>query len=119
MEVGRTGDGSLREVAGTEHTLDADLVLIAMGFLGPERELPEQFGCKLDHRGNIVADADYMTTVPGVFSAGDCSRGQSLVVWAIHEGREAARGVDGYLKGEFLEDRSQWGSRTAEVASVV
>lgn len=57
--------------------------------------------------------------MPGVFTAGDCTRGQSLVVWAINEGRAAARGVDHYLKGEFLEDRSQWGSRTAEVASVV
>ena len=91
-------------------------MLLALGFLGPERSLPEQFGCELDARGNILADADKQTTAPGVFTAGDCTRGQSLVVWAINEGRAAARGVDGYLKGEFLEDRSQWGARTAEVA---
>ena len=77
--------------------VDAELVLIAMGFTGPEPELPTAFGCKLDHRGNIVHDGDYMTTVPGVFSAGDCSRGQSLVVWAIQEGRQAARAVDRFL----------------------
>jgi glutamate synthase (NADPH/NADH) small chain len=87
----------MHEVAGSEQTLDADLVLIAMGFLGPQQELPTSLGCKLDHRGNIVRDEDYMTTVPGVFSAGDCSGGQSLVVWAIREGGEAARAVDKYL----------------------
>jgi glutamate synthase (NADPH/NADH) small chain len=87
----------MRELPGTEKIVDADLVLIAMGFLGPAPDLPEAFGCKLDHRGNIAHDEDQMTTVPGVFAAGDCSRGQSLVVWAIHEGRLAARGVDRYL----------------------
>jgi glutamate synthase (NADPH/NADH) small chain len=87
----------MRELAGTEKTLDADLVLIAMGFVGPAPDLPAAFGCKLDHRGNIVHDDELMTTVPGVFAAGDCSRGQSLVVWAINEGRRAARGVDKYL----------------------
>ncbi|HEX7490928.1 MAG TPA: glutamate synthase subunit beta [Candidatus Limnocylindrales bacterium] len=87
----------MREVAGSEKSLDADLVLIAMGFVGPEPTLPEAFGCKLDHRGNIVHDDDFMTTASGVFAAGDCSRGQSLVVWAINEGRSAARAVDKYL----------------------
>jgi glutamate synthase (NADPH) small chain len=87
----------MREVAGSEKTLPADLVLLAMGFVGPAPDLPAAFGCKLDHRGNIVHDGDFMTTVPGVFSAGDCSRGQSLVVWAIHEGRQAARAVDKFL----------------------
>ncbi len=77
--------------------IPADLVLLALGFIGPERSLPKAFGCELDARGNIVTDADKMTTVPGVFAAGDCSRGQSLVVWAIHEGRRAARGVDRFL----------------------
>ena len=85
------------ECEGTEKVLEADLVLIAMGFVGPAPELPTAFGCKLDHRGNIVHDDDMMTTAPGVFAAGDCSRGQSLVVWAIHEGRLAARGVDRFL----------------------
>jgi glutamate synthase (NADPH/NADH) small chain len=91
------GRPEMRERAGTEAILDTDLVLIAMGFVGPAPDLPAAFGCKLDHRGNIVHDDDYMTTVPGVFAAGDCSRGQSLVVWAIHEGRLAARAVDKYL----------------------
>jgi glutamate synthase (NADPH/NADH) small chain len=91
------GRPEMRERAGTEKSLPADLVLIAMGFVGPEPALPEAFGCKLDHRGNIVHDDDFMTTTPGVFAAGDCSRGQSLVVWAINEGRLAARAVDKYL----------------------
>jgi glutamate synthase (NADPH/NADH) small chain len=86
-----------REIEGTVRTLPADLVLLALGFLGPERALPAELGLKLDERGNVVTDADKMTSVPGVFAAGDCSRGQSLVVWAIHEGRRAARGVDRYL----------------------
>jgi len=68
-----------------------------MGFVGPAPELPAAFGAKLDHRGNIIHDEDFMTTAAGVFSAGDCSRGQSLVVWAINEGRNAARAVDKYL----------------------
>jgi glutamate synthase (NADPH/NADH) small chain len=87
----------IRECAGTESSFPADLVLIAMGFVGPEQSLPAAFGCKLDHRGNIVHDGDFMTTTPGVFAAGDCARGQSLVVWAINEGRLAARAVDKYL----------------------
>jgi glutamate synthase (NADPH/NADH) small chain len=91
------GRPEMTEVPETDMSLPADLVLIAMGFVGPEPALPTAFGCKLDHRGNIVHDEDYMTTAPGVFSAGDCSRGQSLVVWAINEGRNAARAVDKYL----------------------
>lgn len=84
---------------GSEFTMDADLVLIAMGFLGPVRHgMLEQLGVKLDARGNVAADANYMTSVPGVFVAGDMRRGQSLVVWAIAEGRQAAAGVDRYLK---------------------
>jgi glutamate synthase (NADPH/NADH) small chain len=97
----------MRECPGTERSFPADLVLIAMGFLGPEPGLPTAFGCRLDGRGNIVRDGDYMTTMPGVFAAGDCSRGQSLVVWAINEGRQAAHAVDKYLMfGEsVLPDR--------------
>jgi len=88
-------------VAGTEFTLDADLVLLAMGFLGPVRNgMLERLGVKLDARGNVAADENYMSSVPGVFAAGDMRRGQSLVVWAIAEGRKAAVGVDGYLKGQ-------------------
>ena len=87
-------------VAGTEFTLDADLVLLAMGFLGPVKTgLLDSLGVKLDARGNVKAGESYMTSVPGVFAAGDMRRGQSLVVWAISEGRQAARGVDQYLMG--------------------
>jgi glutamate synthase (NADPH/NADH) small chain len=85
----------------TDLVLDVDLVLIAMGFIGPVKNgMVEALGVKLDARGNVDADANYMTSVPGVFAAGDMRRGQSLVVWAISEGRKAARGVDKYLMGE-------------------
>jgi glutamate synthase (NADPH/NADH) small chain len=88
-------------IPGTDFTLDVDLVLIAMGFLGPVRNgMLEALGVKLDARGNVEADANYMTSVPNVFAAGDMRRGQSLVVWAITEGRQAARGVDKFLMGE-------------------
>jgi glutamate synthase (NADPH/NADH) small chain len=86
-------------IPGTEFTLDAELVLLAMGFLGPVRGgLIEQLEVKLDPRGNVSTDDDYMSSVPGVFAAGDMRRGQSLVVWAIAEGRKAARGIDRYLR---------------------
>jgi len=85
-------------LAGTEFTMDADLILIAMGFLGPVRNgMIEQFGVRLDQRGNVATDQNYMTSVSGVFAAGDMRRGQSLVVWAISEGRRAAACVDTYL----------------------
>jgi glutamate synthase (NADPH/NADH) small chain len=87
-------------IPGTEFTLEADLVLLAMGFLGPVRNgLLDSLGVKLDPRGNVQAGENYMTSVPGVFTAGDMRRGQSLVVWAIAEGRHAARGIDQYLMG--------------------
>ena len=90
-------------IAGTDFTLDVDLVLLAMGFLGPVKHgMLEQFGVQLDTRGNVQADENHMTSVPGIFAAGDMRRGQSLVVWAIAEGRKAARGVDAYLMGESL-----------------
>ena len=86
-------------IAGTEFTLDADLVLLAMGFTGPVKNgMIEQLGVSLDGRGNVAADANYMSSVPGVFAAGDMRRGQSLVVWAIAEGRKAAEGIDRYLR---------------------
>ena len=97
---GRAPDGrpQLHELPGTEQVVPADLVLLALGFLGPERRGPvEELGIRLDERGNVVTDAEKMTSVPGVFAAGDAVRGQSLVVWAIHEGRKAARGVDRHL----------------------
>jgi len=75
-----------------------DLVLLAMGFLGPVRNgMIEQFGVALDQRGNVAANSEYMSSVEGIFSAGDMRRGQSLVVWAIAEGRKAAAAIDRYL----------------------
>ena len=88
-------------IPGADFTIEADLVLIAMGFLGPVKNgMLESLGAQLDARGNVECDANYMTSVPGVFAAGDMRRGQSLVVWAISEGRKAARGIDKYLMGE-------------------
>ncbi len=93
-------DGKLTEIDGSEKVIPAQLVLFAMGFTGPEKEgLVEQLGVDLDERGNIVRDNNYMSTVDGVFVAGDAGRGQSLIVWAIAEGRSAAAGVDAYLSG--------------------
>src|ERR1700733_9727795 len=85
-------------VPGSEFTMDADLVLLAMGFTGPVKQrLLEQLGVVLDVRGNVFTDANYATSVPGIFAAGDLRRGQSLVVWAIAEGRQAAEGLQRYL----------------------
>jgi len=95
------GRASFRPIPGTEYELAADLVLLAMGFLGPRREgLLTDLGVKLTDRGNVWRDGNWMTNVPGVFAAGDMQRGQSLIVWAIAEGRSAARGVDLYLMGK-------------------
>jgi glutamate synthase (NADPH/NADH) small chain len=88
-------------VAGSEFTMEAGLVLIAMGFVGPVRDgMIEQLGVVLDPRGNVATDDNSMTSIPGVFAAGDMRRGQSLVVWAIAEGRKAATSVDRYLQGK-------------------
>jgi glutamate synthase (NADPH) small chain len=96
-EAGRL---DFRPVAGSEFTLDVDLVLLAMGFVGPEKPgMLSDLGVKLTERGNVWRDAQWMTSVPGVFACGDMQRGQSLIVWAIAEGRSAARGVDTYLMG--------------------
>ena len=93
-------DGKFEEIAGAERELPAQLVLLAMGFTGPEQEgLVAQLGVDLDERGNIARDNDYMSSVDGVFVAGDAGRGQSLIVWAIAEGRACAAGVDAYLSG--------------------
>jgi len=87
-------------VPGTDKVLQADLVLLAMGFLGPEDAALKQLGVEQDPRSNAKADyGKFATNVPGVFAAGDCRRGQSLVVWAINEGRGAARECDRYLMG--------------------
>jgi glutamate synthase (NADPH/NADH) small chain len=86
-------------IPGSDFTMEADLVLIAMGFLGPVRNgMIEQLGVALDQRGNVATDHNYMSSVPGVFAAGDMRRGQSLVVWAIAEGRKTATAVDSYLR---------------------
>jgi glutamate synthase (NADPH/NADH) small chain len=86
-------------IPGTEFTLDADLVLLAMGFTGPVKGgMIEALGTALDRRGNVATDENYMSSVPGVFAAGDARRGQSLVVWAIGEGRKAAHGIDQFLR---------------------
>ncbi len=93
-------DGKITEIEGTEREIPAELVLFAMGFTGPEQDgVVSQLGVDLDERGNIVRDASYMSSVPGVFVAGDAGRGQSLIVWAIAEGRAAAAKVDEYLTG--------------------
>ncbi len=100
-KIDETGRPMMEEVPGSEFRIEADLVLLALGFLGPVHEgLLDDLGVTYDGRGNIQADTQtYVTSEPGIFAAGDCRRGQSLVVWAIAEGREAAREVDRYLTG--------------------
>ncbi|MEV0298367.1 glutamate synthase subunit beta [Nocardia sp. NPDC050710] len=94
-------NGRFEKVEGTEFTLEADLVLLAMGFVGPEKPgLLEDLGVGYDQRGNVQRDKNWATNVPGVFVAGDMGRGQSLIVWAIAEGRAAAAAVDNFLEGE-------------------
>ena len=98
---GEDGRMQMTEVPGSEFVEPVDLVLLALGFLGPERPgMIEQLGVELTERGNVAADENKMTSVPGIFTAGDMTRGQSLIVWAIAEGRDAARGIDRYLMGE-------------------
>lgn len=94
-------NGKLETVPNTEFSLEADLVLLAMGFVHPEKPgIVEQLGVELDGRGNIKVDPkSFRTSVPGVFAAGDCQRGQSLVVWGIADGRKAARAIDERLMG--------------------
>ena len=94
-------DGRFVEVEGTARRLPADHVFLALGFVGPEKgSWLDELDVRLDERGNVARNDDYMTNVPGVFVAGDMGRGQSLIVWAIAEGRSAAAGVDRYLMGE-------------------
>ena len=96
----KTGRMTMAEIAGSEYTVEADLVLIAAGFLGCENYVAKAFGVELDQRTNVrTAPGEYQTNVTNVFAAGDMHRGQSLVVWAIREGREAAREVDLSLMG--------------------
>ena len=100
-KLGDGGQMNLVEVPGSEFVLKADLVLLAMGFTGPRRQgLVEQSGVALDARGNVKADTvTYKSSQSKIFSCGDMRRGQSLVVWAIREGRQCARGVDEFLMG--------------------
>ena len=99
-DKGNNGRPVMREIPGSEFEMDVDLVLLALGFLGPERAgLLTDLGVKLSNAGNVAVDQNWMASVPGVFSCGDMRRGQSLVVWAIWEGRECARGVDQFLMG--------------------
>ena len=94
-------DGRFEKVEGTDFELPCELVLLSLGFVGPERHAVfDQLGIELTPRGSVAKDADWMTNVPGVFVAGDMGRGQSLIVWAIAEGRSAAAAVDRYLVGE-------------------
>jgi glutamate synthase (NADPH/NADH) small chain len=96
-----SGQQKFKELPGTEQEWPCQLALLAMGFVGPEKQGPiADLGLELDPRGNVKTGADYMTSKEGVFAAGDMRRGQSLVVWAIHEGREAARSVDLWLMGQ-------------------
>jgi len=98
--VTKDGRLELNPIAGSEFEIKADLVLLAMGFLGPERGgMLDQLGVRLTERGTVWRDEHWMTDVPGVFTAGDMQRGQSLIVWAMAEGRSCARGVDTYLMG--------------------
>jgi len=95
------GRPAMKEIPGSDFELPCELVLLALGFLGPEPDtVISQLGVKLTERGNVQVGPDYQSTVPGVFACGDMRRGQSLVVWAIWEGRECARGVDAWLMGE-------------------
>ena len=90
-----------KQVAGTEKVIPAQIVLLAMGFLGPEQPLLDSLGVERDQRSNVKADhGQFTTSIPKVFAAGDCCRGQSLIVWAINEGRGAARECDRYLMGD-------------------
>ena len=103
MEVAAVRDGArltFQPVPGTERALPASLVLLALGFSGPERDgMLAGLGVRLTERGTVWRDEGWMTSVPGVFTAGDMQRGQSLIVWALAEGRSAARAIDTYLIG--------------------
>ena len=94
------GQFKMQEIEGSEKVWPADLITLALGFLGPEQTAPDMQGLEYDGRSNIKAEyGRFATNVEGVFAAGDCRRGQSLVVWAINEGRGAAAAIDQYLKG--------------------
>jgi glutamate synthase (NADPH/NADH) small chain len=96
-------DGKFEKIEGTDFELPCEIVFLAMGFVGPQREgMLDQLGVELDERGNVARDASFATSEPGVFACGDMGRGQSLIVWAIAEGRACAAGVDEHLMGHTL-----------------
>ena len=98
-------DGKLELVEGSEQTLPCELLLIAAGFVGCEKYVPDNFGVNLSNRNTVLTEADHFSTsVKGVFTAGDMHRGQSLVVWGLREGRDAAEEVDAYLMGRSDSD---------------
>lgn len=100
-EKDENGRFNLKQIEGTQRIIPAQLVLLAMGFLGPEQPLLDSLGLERDPRSNIKAEyGKYATSLPKVFAAGDCRRGQSLVVWAFNEGREVARECDRFLMGD-------------------
>lgn len=101
-EVRELGRRNYQDVPGSDFELEADLVLLAVGFRGPDRQLLDKLGTELTERGNIAHDGSWATNAPGVFACGDATRGASLIVWAIAEGRAAAAAVDRYLVGETL-----------------
>ena len=106
-EVDANGRPVMKETPGSEMVVETDLVLLAMGFLHPEHDgMLNDLGLELDGRGNVKVDQYKMSSIPGVFAAGDAARGQSLVVWAIAEGRDLAHGVDQYLMGQTSLPRS-------------
>ena len=106
-EPDSSGRPAMKEIANSEFTIKADLILLAMGFIHPERgQMIEDLDIELDQRGNVKTDNRKMTTREGVFAAGDMVRGQSLVVWALAEGREAAREIDKYLMGSTTLPKS-------------
>ena len=98
---GEMRDGRFEKIDGTDFELPCELVLLAMGFVGPERgPMLDQLGVEIDGRGNVDRDAGFQTSVEGVFACGDMGRGQSLIVWAIAEGRSCAASVDRWLTGD-------------------
>ncbi|XP_039120689.1 LOW QUALITY PROTEIN: glutamate synthase 1 [NADH], chloroplastic [Dioscorea cayenensis subsp. rotundata] len=111
-----SGKFQFEEIKGSEEIIEADLVLLAMGFLGPEPTIAERLGLERDNRSNFKAEyGRFSTNVEGVFAAGDCRRGQSLVVWAINEGRQAASQVDKYLMKEEVDINTENGSCQGDV----
>jgi glutamate synthase (NADPH/NADH) small chain len=101
IQKGANGCPAIKELSGTEFEIEADLAILALGFLYPEKSGPiQELGLELDQRSNVKTDEDFQTSSVGLFSCGDMHRGQSLIVWAIAEGRRAAHCIDKYLMGE-------------------